>query len=62
MSPEPEEEKDVVVEIVDLGDIANVQYWCSRWNVTEQELGAAVKHAGGGDAPSVSLALGKEAP
>ena len=54
--------KDEVVETVDLSDAENVEYWCAHWNVTPEELRAAVEHAGGSDAPSVSLALGKETP
>ena len=61
MSAEAKTDKDVV-EVVDLDDAANVAYWCSRWEVSEQELRAAVEHAGAVDAPAVSFALEKDAP
>ena len=49
-------------EVVALEDETNVKFWCSRWSVSEIELKAAVRHARASDAPTVALALGKEAP
>ena len=56
------DEKDVLVEAVDLDDADNVKYWCDRWQVSPDELREAVEHCGGNDGPSVSFALGLEAP
>jgi len=45
---------------VDMGDGANVRYWCQLWQVTEAELAEAVSRVGV-SAPAVAFALGKEA-
>ncbi len=55
-----EDEEDIAVEFIDLADPANVDYWCRRWGVSEDELRAAAEHAGTADVPAVSLALGRE--
>ena len=56
------DEKDVLVEALDLEDAENVTYWCDRWQVSPDELREVVEHCGGNDAPSVSFALGLESP
>ena len=50
------------VEVVDLNDEGNVGYWCTRWQISPEQLRKAVVHAGANDAPAVSFALGREAP
>ena len=50
------------LEVVDLNDPENVKYWCERWQVTPGQLREAVERGGGTDSPTVSLALGLEAP
>ena len=50
------------LEVVDLNDPENVKYWCERWQVTPGQLREAIERGGGNDSPTVSLALGLEAP
>lgn len=50
------------LEVVDLNDPENVKYWCQRWRVSQEQLREAVERGGGNDSPTVSLALGLEAP
>jgi Protein of unknown function (DUF3606) len=54
------EDDDAVVEFIDLSDADNVRYWCTRWDVSEDELRTAAEHAGTAEVPAVSLALGRE--
>ena len=65
-APTPPQGRDHVpltgLEVVDLNDAENISHWCERWQVSPEQLREAVERGGGNDSPTVSLALGLEAP